>query len=93
MREIRTYGLTRGGWPVRLCTAGWGPLHQGNRGEAADLVRHDQARSCHTFRHRFATHRWRMAATFACQGSCQDAGSEGFGRQGSAVVERVKLRP
>ncbi len=26
MREICTYGLTRGCWPVRRCTAGWGLL-------------------------------------------------------------------
>ena len=32
MREIRTYGLTRGCWSVRLCTAGWGLLHRGVKG-------------------------------------------------------------
>ena len=28
MREIRTYGLMRGRWPVRHSTAGWGLLNQ-----------------------------------------------------------------
>lgn len=27
MREIRTYGLRRGRWPVRHSTAGWGLLY------------------------------------------------------------------
>ena len=57
MREIRTYGLMRGCWPVRHRTAGWGLLHLPCR-SATRRRRHGQSSLLPA---RFRTHARRVS--------------------------------